>query len=260
MEQDLPSVGRRNPGQQPPVAWTIRNSPNVDGERPLLLKGTQLLHQLATNAALADLSKDRIVDLEEPALHLRRGYRSSSASSSVYPRAPAARSFSNRSTSLSWSGLRGGPFGALRNASFQASGFLGGLVFRAVLTARKISHDSARCPTGSGGPGSAKASCRRNYDDDRPMISPCSASLPGQPSQSDLRHCRASTNRRNYEPSGSGMNSISSPGTFANRPSLQSRLACSMRSFELETKFHQMCRGPSSGAPPMSARWLSSSA
>jgi hypothetical protein len=83
-EQDFPSVRGRNPGKQPPIPWSIGNSPNVDGERPLLLKGTQLLHQLATSAALADLSKDRVVDVEEPALHLRRGYRSSSASSSVY--------------------------------------------------------------------------------------------------------------------------------------------------------------------------------
>jgi hypothetical protein len=49
------------------------------------------------------------------------------------------------------------------------------------------------------------------------------------------------------------MNSASSPGTFGKRPSFQSSLACSIRSFELETKFHQMCRSPSSGAPPKSA-------
>jgi len=47
-------------------------------------------------------------------------------------------------------------------------------------------------------------------------------------------------------PSGSGMNSCSSPGTSGNGPSgaprrsRQSRFACSMRASELETKFHQM--------------------
>ena len=49
------------------------------------------------------------------------------------------------------------------------------------------------------------------------------------------------------------MNSASSSGTFGKRPSFQSSLVCSIRSFELETKFHQMCRSPSSGAPPKSA-------
>src|SRR5581483_5968367 len=53
--------------------------------------------------------------------------------------------------------------------------------------------------------------------------------------------------------SGSGMNS-GSPGTLAKRPSFQSALARSMRSFEEETKFHQIWRGPSSGAPPSSIR------
>ena len=38
--------------------------------------------------------------------------------------------------------------------------------------------------------------------------------------------------------SGKGMNSVS-PGTFGNRPSRQSAFACSIRSIELETKFHQ---------------------
>ena len=51
--------------------------------------------------------------------------------------------------------------------------------------------------------------------------------------------------------SGSGMNSLS-PGTLAKRPSFQSALAFSMRSFDDDTKFHQMCRGPSIGAPPSS--------
>ena len=40
--------------------------------------------------------------------------------------------------------------------------------------------------------------------------------------------------------SGSGMNSISSPGTFSKWPAFQSALACSMRSLREETKFHQM--------------------
>ena len=47
-------------------------------------------------------------------------------------------------------------------------------------------------------------------------------------------------------------NKLVSPGTGAKRPSCQSAFACSMRSFELETKFHQICRGPSSAAPPSS--------
>ncbi len=54
------------------------------------------------------------------------------------------------------------------------------------------------------------------------------------------------------QPSGSGMNSRSSPGTMPKRPSFQSDLARSIRAGELATKFHQMCRSPSTGAPPMS--------
>ena len=50
--------------------------------------------------------------------------------------------------------------------------------------------------------------------------------------------------------SGSGMNSISSPGTLPKWPAFHSALACSMRSLREETKFHQMWRGPSIGAPP----------
>jgi len=42
------------------------------------------------------------------------------------------------------------------------------------------------------------------------------------------------------QPSGSGTNSSSSPGTMSKRPVRHSSLACSMRSFEEETKFHQM--------------------
>jgi hypothetical protein len=45
-----------------------------------------------------------------------------------------------------------------------------------------------------------------------------------------------------------GMNSASSPGTLRKRPSCRLRLASSLRGFEPETKFHQMCRGPSIGA------------
>ena len=52
--------------------------------------------------------------------------------------------------------------------------------------------------------------------------------------------------------SGSGMNSLSSPGTVSKRPAFQSALACSMRSLREETKFHQMWRGPSIAAPPTS--------
>ena len=40
--------------------------------------------------------------------------------------------------------------------------------------------------------------------------------------------------------SGSGMNSSASPGTVSKRPAFHSALACSMRSFREETKFHQM--------------------
>src|SRR6185436_20478024 len=57
--------------------------------------------------------------------------------------------------------------------------------------------------------------------------------------------------------SGSGMNSISSPGTFSKWPAFQSALACSMRSLRDETKFHQMWRGPSIGAPPRMTKWVS---
>jgi hypothetical protein len=61
--------------------------------------------------------------------------------------------------------------------------------------------------------------------------------------------CRA-LDRRSQR-SGKGMNSVS-PGTGSKRPSAQSRLACSMRSVELDTKFHQMCRSPSMASPPRS--------
>src|SRR6516164_3283652 len=50
------------------------------------------------------------------------------------------------------------------------------------------------------------------------------------------------------------------PGTFGNLPSFQSRLACSILALELETKFHQMCRSPSIGAPPMSTMRASAEA
>ena len=46
---------------------------------------------------------------------------------------------------------------------------------------------------------------------------------------------------------GSGMNSISSPGTLPKWPAVHSALACSMRSLRDDTKFHQMWRGPSIG-------------
>jgi hypothetical protein len=51
--------------------------------------------------------------------------------------------------------------------------------------------------------------------------------------------------------SGNGINSSVSPGTTSKRPALQSALAASMRSFREETKFHQMWRGPSMAAPPI---------
>src|SRR5262249_9240959 len=55
----------------------------------------------------------------------------------------------------------------------------------------------------------------------------------------------------NGQRSGSGMNSLS-PGTLAKRPSFQSSLALSIRSCDDDTKFHQLWRGPSIGAPPSS--------
>ena len=54
--------------------------------------------------------------------------------------------------------------------------------------------------------------------------------------------------------SGSGMNSLSSPGTVSKRASFQSAFACSMRSLREDTKFHQMWRGPSMAAPPRRTR------
>src|SRR5258705_551225 len=62
------------------------------------------------------------------------------------------------------------------------------------------------------------------------------------------RSCRA---QGGY--SGSGMNSLS-PGTASKRPAFQSALACSMRSWREETKFHQMWRGAAPAAPPTTPR------
>ena len=72
---------------------------------------------------------------------------------------------------------------------------------------------------------------------------------------------RALTSRESAgdQRSGSGMRS-GSPGTRAKRSSRQSCFARSIRASELETKFHQMCRGPSSGAPPATITRESSSA
>lgn len=55
--------------------------------------------------------------------------------------------------------------------------------------------------------------------------------------------------RRQRIQSGKGMNS-ESPATIAKRLCCQSNLARSMRSRELDTKFHQTCLGPT-GVPPM---------
>ena len=80
------------------------------------------------------------------------------------------------------------------------------------------------------------------------------------------RRAAFSTARRRSTPiserghSGSGMNSASSPGTLGKSPSCQLRLASSIRAFELETKFHQMCRWPSIGAPPRSTMRASAAA
>ena len=57
--------------------------------------------------------------------------------------------------------------------------------------------------------------------------------------------------------SGNGMNSISSPGTLPKWPAFHSAFACSMRSLRDDTKFHQMWRGPSIGAPPQITRCAS---
>ena len=43
-----------------------------------------------------------------------------------------------------------------------------------------------------------------------------------------------------HHPAGSGTNSSSSPGTMSKRPVRHSSLACSIRSLDEETKFHQM--------------------
>ena len=49
------------------------------------------------------------------------------------------------------------------------------------------------------------------------------------------------------------MNSVS-PDKLSKRPAFQSAFAISIRSFELDTKFHQICRGPSIGSPPNNIR------
>ena len=89
-------------------------------------------------------------------------------------------------------------------------------------------------------------------------LTPCIRRRPQSSEHDETRPRRTSISRLRVEvrpwmtgtvTTGSGMNSVS-PGTAGNRPSFQSALACSIRSFELETKFHQMCRGPSIGSPP----------
>jgi hypothetical protein len=54
--------------------------------------------------------------------------------------------------------------------------------------------------------------------------------------------------------SGKGMNSSVSPGTGSNRPAFQSAFAGAIRSGRDDTKFHQMCRGPSIVSPPMTTK------
>jgi hypothetical protein len=49
--------------------------------------------------------------------------------------------------------------------------------------------------------------------------------------------------------SGPGINTLSSPDTIEKRRTFHSAIACSIRSLREETKFHQMCRGPSIAAP-----------
>src|SRR5262249_61859486 len=67
-------------------------------------------------------------------------------------------------------------------------------------------------------------------------------------------HCPPppSRSQRRIFYSGSGMNSVSSPGTSVKRLWRQSSLACSIRSLEDETKFHQMWRALALGSPPSS--------
>src|SRR4051812_18506245 len=60
--------------------------------------------------------------------------------------------------------------------------------------------------------------------------------------------------------SGNGTNSFSSRGTLGNALSLHARFAFSIASLELETKFHQMWRSPSRGAPPRSMTLAASGA
>ena len=57
--------------------------------------------------------------------------------------------------------------------------------------------------------------------------------------KAQLQACGSAQSQRAGSHSGSGMNSAS-PGTGVKRPACQSAFACSMRSFELDTKFHQM--------------------
>ena len=59
------------------------------------------------------------------------------------------------------------------------------------------------------------------------------------PLERDIANLKAATD--DAEPVDIFMNSVS-PGTDSKRPSLQSRFASSIRSFELETKFHHIVR------------------
>src|SRR5215204_4833576 len=52
--------------------------------------------------------------------------------------------------------------------------------------------------------------------------------------------------------SGSGMNSLSSPGTSGKRPAFQSSLAWLIRSREEETKFQKTWRSVENASPPSS--------
>ena len=66
-----------------------------------------------------------------------------------------------------------------------------------------------------------------------------------------VEYARAAWRALKAQSAGSGMNSSWSCGGSVKRPACQSALACSMRSLDEETKFHQMCRSPI-GSPPSS--------
>ena len=63
---------------------------------------------------------------------------------------------------------------------------------------------------------------------------------PTNPFKTPKRPCQRGPSTYDGGAHGSGMKSFSSPGTMAKRACFQSSLAASMRSFDEDTKFHQM--------------------